>query len=377
MILLAPDKFKGTASASAVSAVLARELKAVDPVAQVVEMPIADGGEGTVDLVLSAGATAVDVEVRGPMGAQVTATYARLGHTAVIELASAAGIGQLDTQPDVTTALGASTYGVGELIRHAIDHGSKRVILGLGGSATTDGGAGMASALGAEIETAEGFEVPPGGAGLSEVALVNLAAMTNKLEGTEILMASDVDSPLSGPDGAARVYGPQKGADQATVRTLERGLENWADRIAAVTGQDMRLSPGSGAAGGAGYPLLTVPGVALQSGVEVLLDLVSFERKLDDAELVVVGEGSLDQQSLRGKGPIGVARLARSNGTRVVAFVGRNQLNHDEVERAGIDRVYALTDIEPDPELCITKVDQLLPKLARRFAAAETTGAVL
>lgn len=371
MIIVAPDKFKGSVSAPHLAAVVAAALRNADPSRDVVELPIADGGDGTVDFACRTGMTRVEMLVEGPLGQRVRADYARRGRTAVVEMAAAAGLELLPGGPDRLTAAVASTFGVGQLVAAAIDAGADRVVLGLGGSATTDGGAGMAQALGASVRDLAGRDIGRGGQALSEVCSLDLDPMRRNLAGVDVTLATDVDNPLVGPEGAAAVYGPQKGADADTVGQLDRNLTRWAALLEEETGVDVASLSGAGAAGGAGAPLVASGCAQMRSGIDVLLDSVGFEALVSSAELVVVGEGSLDAQSLRGKGPVGVARRARASGAVVVAVVGTCKLSAEQLQVAGIDRVYTMTDVEPDVSICIRRPDPILRTLAWRMAAFE------
>jgi len=254
LIVVAPDKFKGSLTAAEAAAALARGLRRQLPEARVVEHPIADGGEGSLGVVLAHGFQQVRCRVQGPTGRPVEATYALDGDDAFVEMAAAAGLGLLPGgRPDDRTARSASTYGVGELIRDALDRGARRIVLAVGGSATTDGGAGMAAALGARFWTSSGPSRPEGGAGLLAVERVDLDSMDPRLAEATVVVACDVDNPLTGPSGAAAVYGPQKGATAESVALLDRALGHWADLVAAATGRDLRRLPGAGAAGGLGF----------------------------------------------------------------------------------------------------------------------------
>ena len=371
MILVSPDKFKGSLSAAEVASIVGSRLRALYPGQLVVEVPIADGGEGTVPIALQAGMEPVEVGVLGPIGGTVFATYARRDSVAVIEAAQAAGVGLLTTDPSSYTAGSSSTYGVGQLIDHAIQHGATEIVLGLGGSATTDGGAGLASALGARITSASGGDVPPGGVGLEMVREADLSALRDRFDGVRVVLATDVQNPLTGPKGAARVYGPQKGASPDLVSRLDRNLRHWADLLERSTGTKVRNVAGAGAAGGTGLPLLAAGVATTESGAEYLLELGGFTEMVGIADLVVVGEGSLDSQSLNGKAPIVAATLAQAEGARVVAVVARNGLTSAQLRSAPIDRVYAMTDVEPDVQTCISQPQQILSLLASTLADAE------
>jgi glycerate 2-kinase len=365
LVVLAPDKFKGSLTAGEVAGALARGLRRALPSVRVREHPIADGGEGTVEMVLAHGFAPVSREVRGPLGGPVTATYALRGDTAVVEMAAAAGLDLLPAAPDDVTARTATTHGVGELIADALDRGARRIVLAVGGSATTDGGAGMVTALGARPLP----PAPPGGAGLPAVERLDLAGLDPRLAGTTVLVACDVDNPLTGEHGAAAVYGPQKGAGPDTVVQLDRALAHWADVVAAATGRDLRHLPGAGAAGGLGFGAAAVLGAQVVSGAEYLLGLSDLAGAVAGADLVVVGEGSLDEQSLHGKGPIGVAAVAARAGVPVVAVAGRCTADPRRVREAGIDAVYPLSELEPDAGRSMREAAALLETVAQRIAA--------
>ena len=376
-IVVAPDKFKGSLPATQVAAAIAAGLHAGRPGAEVVTIPVADGGEGTVDAAVAAGYERVPVTAAGPAGDPVRASYARRGEVAVVELAGVCGLARL---PGGRPApLTASSFGAGEVLRAALEAGARRIILGVGGSASTDGGAGLLQALGARVLDTSGEPVRPGGAGLREVAALDLTGLHRALYPADIILAADVDNPLTGPDGAAEVYGPQKGASPAEVAALDAGLRRWAAVVAAAVGRDWSETPGAGAAGGVGFAALAVLGATRRPGIELVLDLAGFETALDGADLVITGEGSLDAQSLAGKTPVGVARAAARRGIAVVAVAGRSTLREAELAAAGIAAVYPLTDLEPDLERCRAEADRLLRRtgqmIARDRLAEVATGA--
>ncbi|WNV76872.1 glycerate kinase [Geodermatophilus sp. DSM 44513] len=362
-VLVAPDKFKGSLTATEVAEAVARGLTGARPDVEVVRLPVADGGDGTLAAALAAGYEAVPVTATGPTGEPVQTAYARLGDVAVVEMADVSGLGRLPggrKQPRTATS-----RGTGELVAAALAAGARRVVLGIGGSATTDGGAGLLQALGAQLLDADGAPIGPGGAGLERLARVDVGGVAAALDGAEVVVACDVDNPLTGPAGAAAVYGPQKGAGPDDVAYLDGCLARLADAVAGATGRDVRDEPGAGAAGGVGFAALAVLGAQLRPGIDLLLDLLGFDRLVAGADLVVVGEGSLDGQSLRGKAPVGVARRARAAGvTAVVAVCGRRDLADDALRSAGIDAAHALTDLEPDPERCMAQAAPLLERLA-------------
>jgi glycerate kinase len=376
-IVVAPDKFKGSLPATQVAAAIAAGLHAGRPGAEVVTIPVADGGEGTVDAAVAAGFERVPVTAAGPAGDPVRASYARRGEVAVVELAGVCGQARL---PGGRPApLTASSFGAGEVLRAALEAGAQRIILGVGGSASTDGGAGLLQALGARVLDTCGEPVRPGGAGLREVAALDLTGLHRAQYPADIILAADVDNPLTGPDGAAKVYGPQKGASPAEVAALDAGLRRWAAVVAAAVGRDWSRTPGAGAAGGVGFAALAVLGATRRPGIELVLDLAGFETALDGADLVITGEGSLDAQSLAGKTPVGVARAAARRGIAVVAVAGRSTLREAELAAAGIAAVYPLTDLEPDLERCRAEADRLLRRtgqmIARDRLAEAATGA--
>ena len=365
-VVVAPDKFKGSLSAPEVAAHLALGLTRAAPGTEVVQVPVADGGDGTLDAAVSAGYRRVPVSAQGPTGEPVQTAYAERGGTAVVEMADVSGLRRLPGgRPAARTA---SSSGTGEVVRAALDAGCRRIVLGIGGSASTDGGAGLVQALGARLRDAGGREVGRGGAALAAVAALDLSGLHPALREAEVVVASDVDNPLLGPRGAAAVYGPQKGASPEDVAELDAALACWARAVHAATGVDAADRPGAGAAGGVGFAALAVLGATLQPGIELVLDLVGFRAALPGADLVVTGEGSLDEQTLHGKAPAGVAAAARAAGVPVVAVAGRSLVTLEDLAPTGIRAVYALTDIEPDPARCMSEAGPLLERLAVRVA---------
>jgi glycerate kinase len=370
-VVVAADKFKGSLTAAEVADRVAAGLARGGFAGEIVSQPVADGGDGTVAAAVSAGFRRVELAVTGPAGTPVTAAYALRGDVAVIEAAQACGLTLLP--PGSLAPLTATSLGVGELIVAARQAGATRIVLGVGGVATTDGGAGLVQALGARLTDESGRELPPGGAALARLAEIDLAGLPDR-SGVEFLLASDVDNPLLGPSGAAAVYGPQKGASPRDVPVLEAGLRRWADIAEAVTGSagsPARDVPGAGAAGGLGFAALLFLGARMRPGIELLLELASFGSLLDGARLVITGEGSLDSQTLHGKAPVGVARAAAAHDPAipVVAVAGRCTLTGDELRAAGIARSYALAELEPDLSRSIAQAGPLVERLAERIAA--------
>lgn len=361
-VLLAPDKFKGSLPADGVAAAVAHGMRRVLPDAVLECLPVADGGDGTLDAALSAGFERVPVTVAGPTGERVATAYARRGATAVVEMADACGLQRLPG--GVLAPLTASSRGLGEVMAAALDAGCRELVVGIGGSASTDGGAGLLAALGAAPVTA----LSGGGSGVADVRDLALDGLHPALAEARVVVACDVDNPLTGPDGAAHVYAPQKGATAADVVALDAHLERWADVVARTTGSDHRDRPGAGAAGGVGFALLAVVGAELRPGIDLMLDLLGFSERVRGADLVVTGEGSLDAQSLRGKAPVGVATAAGRAGVPVVAVCGRRLLSDADLAGAGIAAAYALTDVEPDVATCLREPARLLADLGERIA---------
>jgi glycerate kinase len=343
-VLVAPDKFKGSLGAAAVSEAIARAVARTWPTADIVLRPIADGGEGTVELALRHGYDPVTVEVAGPLGSTAIVTLAIRGEDAVVEVASAAGPALLGEAPTPETATRASTVGVGQLILAALDHGARRILVGAGGSCSTDGGAGAVVALGGRILDAGRAPVAPGGGGLAAAAVLDLSGLDPRALAAEIVIACDVEGVLLGRSGAAAVFGPQKGADPAAVRSLDRALGTWADLVRSCTGRDDRDEPGAGAAGGLAFGLTSVLGATMTPGADALLRLSHFDDALTGCDLVIVGEGSLDSQSLMGKGPIAIARRARARGIPVIAVVGRSLVSESDVREIGLAAVVAVAE---------------------------------
>ncbi|NEC89868.1 glycerate kinase [Streptomyces sp. SID12501] len=366
-MLIAADKFKGSLTAVEVAERVTAGLRRAAPGVEVESLPVADGGDGTVDAAVAAGFERREVRVAGPLGHEVTAAFALRGDTAVVEMAEASGLQRLPA--GVFAPLTASTYGSGELLRAALDAGARTIVFGVGGSATTDGGAGMLSALGARFLDADGESVPPGGGGLDGLASADLSGLDTRLADVDFVLASDVDNPLTGPKGAPAVYGPQKGASPDDVAALDEALAHYAKILETALGAKAAgyaTAPGAGAAGGIGYGALVL-GARFRPGIEVMLDVLGFASALDRATLVITGEGSLDEQTLHGKAPAGVAAAARAEGREVVAVCGRLALRPEALGRAGIRRAYPLTEIEPDLAKCISDAGPLLERVAENI----------
>lgn len=314
------DSFKGTVSSREICAIAQQVIPRHFPACEVVCIPVADGGEGTVDCFVQAmGAQRVGVTVTNALGEKSAAAYARLGELAIIEMAAAAGLPQVGALRCPGTA---TTYGVGELIAHAVDSGCRKILLGLGGSATNDGGCGCAAALGVGFLDADGQSFVPVGDTLGRIARIDTAEAAALLRSVEITVMCDVTNPLYGPTGAAYVFAPQKGADAEKVKSLDAGLRHFGDVIRSQYGLDVGAMPGAGAAGGMGAGCVALLGGTIQSGIDAVLDVTGFDRQLEGADLVITGEGRIDSQSADGKVVSGVARRTRAKGVPLIAIAG-------------------------------------------------------
>ena len=314
------DSFKGTVSSREICEIAQRVIPRHFPACEVVCIPVADGGEGTVDCFVQAmGAQRVGVTVTNALGEKSAAAYARLGELAIIEMAAAAGLPQVGALRCPGTA---TTYGVGELIAHAVDSGCRKILLGLGGSATNDGGCGCAAALGIRFYDADGQSFVPVGDTLGRIARIDTAEAEALLRSVEITVMCDVTNPLYGPTGAAYVFAPQKGADAEKVKSLDAGLRHFGDVIRSQYGLDVSAMPGAGAAGGMGAGCVALLGGTIQSGIDAVLDVTGFDRQLEGADLVITGEGRIDSQSADGKVVSGVARRTRAKGVPLIAIAG-------------------------------------------------------
>lgn len=335
-IVVAPDKFKGSMTARAAGDAMARGLRRAFTAAQIDVVPVADGGDGTAEVLVDAlGGKLETIDVQGPDGATVRASFGLLpGDRAVIELARASGLELIASGKN--DPLTASTYGTGQLIAAAIDEGAKSIILGIGGSATNDGGAGALAALGAIFSDAAGKALALGGAALAALSTLDAAPLATRLRGISIDIASDVANPLCGANGASAVYGPQKGADPHDVRRLDGALAHFADVVERSIGARIRDVPGAGAAGGAGFGFMALAGARLRPGADLVLEALAFERRVEGADLIVTGEGRLDRQTLAGKAPYAVAQAGRRRGIPVVAIVGSLGCAADVFEELGL-----------------------------------------
>ena len=340
--VLVPDSFKGTLSSVEVCAIMEDEIKIRFPSAQVVSIPVADGGEGSVDCFLKAlGGERITVTVNGPFFEPHECFYGRLpdGVTAVIEMAACAGLPLAEGRLNPMTA---TTFGVGELILHAAKSGAKRIVVGLGGSATNDGGCGAAAAAGVKFFDENGAEFVPTGGSLTSISRIDASGVNQALQGVEIVTMCDIDNPMYGKTGAAYVFGPQKGATTEGVELLDNNLRHLACKINYCLGLQLDNLPGSGAAGAMGAGMVAFFGSRLQMGIETVLDTVHFEELSAGADMVFTGEGRMDEQSLRGKVVIGVARRGRQLGVPVVAVVGGISDNIDAAYAEGVSAVFSI-----------------------------------
>lgn len=370
-VVLVPDSFKGTLSSAQVCAAMAAGVRAVFPAVEIVSVPVADGGEGSVDAFLAAlGGEKVSLRVTGPEGAPLDSFYGLLPDgTAVVEMAAAAGLPQVlgEKDPEKTT-----TYGVGELLRHAAHNGARRAVMCLGGSATNDGGCGAAAACGVRFLNGAGEAYVPVGGTLKDIAAVDLSALDEAVRALPMTTMCDIDNPLCGPSGAAAVFGPQKGADAAMVARLDAGLAHLAEIVQRDLGADVRDLPGAGAAGGMGAGMAAFFGSALRPGIETVLDTVGFDALVQGADLILTGEGKLDGQSLRGKVVSGVAR--RAGDVPVAAVVGDVGDGIEAVYDLGVTAVFSINRVavpyqqarlRAERDLTATVTDMM--RLARAF----------
>jgi glycerate kinase len=376
-VLVSPDKFKGTLTAPQAASALAAGVRRVLPDAEIRVLPVADGGEGTVDAVLAAGGVRHTAAVSDPLGRPTTVDWAEVDGRAVIELAAASGLHHVcrgsRVRPDDATAVSADTYGTGEVIRQALDTGLGEVVLGLGGSASTDGGTGILRALGARFLDSAGETLPPGGGPLERLASVDLSGLDGRL--VALTLCCDVRSPLLGPAGAAAVFAPQKGASAATVATLERGLTRLAAVLGAATGRDAAAVDWGGAAGGCAGGLFAALDATFAPGFDLLAELIGLEEHLAWADLVLVGEGSLDGQSLAGKAPVALAARATRRGVPVVAVAGQVDVDPGALREVGILAAVGAVEVAGSTAVALADPARWAQAAAERVVAAHRQGA--
>jgi glycerate kinase len=374
-VLVAPDKFRGTATAAEVARAIAEGWRRVRPLDEVDELPLADGGEGTLDALVDAlGGRRRSATVSGPLGEPVRAEFglvdAAEGRTAVVEMARASGLGLVP--PDRRDPKASTTRGTGELILAACSQEPPptTVIVCIGGSATNDGGGGMAQALGVRLLDAEGRELGPGGAALAALSRIDAGALEGRVRGVRFVVATDVDNPLVGPAGASAVYGPQKGASPEDVAVLDAALAHFADAVRRDLGVDVRDRPGAGAAGGLGAGLMAFLGAEARSGVEVVMEAAGFAERLSQAELVITGEGKLDRQSLHGKVPAGVLAAARRAGTPAAVVCGQAEVRLDGVPVVSLVEAVGAARAFGDAQAALRDVAEDLARSAGRLVGA-------
>ncbi|PNH88878.1 glycerate kinase [Vibrio diazotrophicus] len=368
-IVIAPDSFKESLSAMEVATVIEQGFKQVFPHADYVKVPMADGGEGTVQsLVDATGGRIIACQVTNPLGQPVEGFYGLLGDgdTAVIEMAAASGlhlVPQASRNPLCTTS-----YGTGELILAALNHNVKRIIVGLGGSATNDAGLGMLQALGVQCLDAQGLALPAGGSSLNKLATIDLSTLDTRLQQVELLVACDVDNPLCGPHGASAVFGPQKGATPEIVETLDQALKHFADVVKKDLNKDILSLSGGGAAGGMGATLVGVLNAELQPGVDIVIEAIKLDSLVQDADLVITGEGRIDSQTIHGKTPIGVARTAKRYGRKVIAIAGCFTPDYGVVHDHGLDAVFAIVNRSVDLDTALQEAELNLLQTSSNIA---------
>lgn len=350
-VVLAPDSFKGSLSARELCRVWKEGILSACPETEVVELPLADGGEGTVEaLVQATGGECREREVRDPLGRRVRAAYGVLGdgETAVVEMAQASGLTRL--APDERNPLIADSFGTGELIRAALDDGIRRIIIGLGGSATNDGGAGALRALGVRFLDVAGEELPSGGESLLRLERIDLSGLAEGVRETSFVLATDVTNPLCGPTGASAVFGPQKGADPEMVKQLDGALARYREVLRRTVGLDIGDLPGSGAAGGAGAGFMAVLGAERRAGIELVLEAIEFDTHIQGADWIITGEGKLDAQTGSGKAVAGVSRAAAGRHIPVIALCGSVELEGREVAELGLTAAFSIVPGPCSPE---------------------------
>jgi len=360
-IIIAPQAFKGSLKAPEAAQAMAEGVKSVINDVEIVLLPLADGGEGTVKAMVEATKGKLSVtEVHGPLGEMVNATWGILGDrkTAVIEMAAASGLNLVPRHS--LDAMSASTYGTGELIQAALEAGYHRIIIGLGDSATSDGGAGMAQALGIKLLDVQKRPIPPGGEGLSHLEHIDVTRLHPLIKESTIICACDVTNPLYGKEGAAYVYGPQKGATPEMVRQLDVGLRKFAEIIKRDMGKDISNIPGGGAAGGLAAGLLAFLDASLQSGIDIVCDSIDFDKHLVGTDLVLTGEGRIDRQTPRGKTISGIAVRAKKASVPVIAFAGELGEGYQELYNIGIEKAVSIVPDSMEQEEAMVNAARLL-----------------
>jgi len=367
-IVVAPDSFKGSLTAIEVSDAIEKGIREVFPEAEIIKIPMADGGDGTVQCLVNAtGGKILEEKVIGPLGNEVWAFYGILGDrkTAIVEMAAASGltlVPENKRDPLITT-----TYGTGQLIKAALNQGCRKMIIGIGGSATNDGGAGMVQALGTKLLDKDGEEIGFGGGELKKIVKIDISCMDKRLSDIKVLAASDVNNPLCGPQGASRIYGPQKGATPEIIEELDESLAYFAELIKRDLHKDIKEIPGAGAAGGLGASLMAFLNAELRPGIEIMIEAVKLEQAIKDADLVITGEGKIDSQTIYGKAPIGVAKIAKKYNVPVVAVAAIIEEDSRIFQSYGIDTLIKVS--EPPMRLSEIKTKKiwLIKKSIKQF----------
>ena len=368
-IVIAPDSFKGSLTATEAADAIEIGFRAVYPDAEYVKVPMADGGEGTVQsLVDATSGTIINQSVIGPMGDMVPGFFGILGcsRTAVVEMAAASGIHLV--KPEERNIYLASSFGTGQLINAALDHGCDKLIIGLGGSATNDGGMGMMKALGAQFLGQGGAPLAPDVCALLQLAKIDLQYLDPRLSKTEIVVACDVNNPLCGENGSSRIFGPQKGATEDDIVVLDKALARYGDVLAINTGRNIAAKPGAGAAGGMGAALIGLIDAVVKPGVDLVIEIVDLAKSLVDTNLVITGEGRIDSQTIHGKTPIGVAKIAKSHNLPVICIAGSVEDGADIIHQMGIDEIYSVIEGDYDLTEALIGAGHKLTQAAQKIA---------
>lgn len=369
-VVIAPDSFKESLPASVAADRIEAGFREVFPTADYVKLPIADGGEGTVEAMVAATeGRLVALRVRGPLGEETEAFYGITGDgkTAVIEMAVASGLALVPLES--RNPLKTTSFGTGELILHALDAGLREFIIGIGGSATNDAGAGMLQAMGARFLDQHDREIPSGGGGLALLERIDCSRLDPRLRDSRFLVACDVDNPLIGPKGASTVFGPQKGADPEMVKELDANLGRFAERVAADLGKQVAEAPGGGAAGGMGAALLAFLDAELRPGIQIIMEAVGLEQALAGADLVITGEGKIDAQSIHGKAPLGVARAASRQGIPAVGIAGTLGPGWEQLQAYGMTALFSMVPGPCTLSEALAAAEENLQSTARNVAA--------
>ena len=368
-IVIAPDSFKGSLTATEAADAIEIGFRAVYPDAEYVKVPMADGGEGTVQsLVDSTCGTIINQSVIGPMGDMVSGFFGILGdsRTAVVEMDAPSGIHLV--KPEERNIYLASSFGTGQLINAALDHGCDKLIIGLGGSATNDGGMGMMKALGGQFLDQSSAPLAPDVGALSQLARIDWQHLNPRLGKTEIFVAWDVDNPLCGENGAARVFGPQKGATEEDIAVLDQALARYGDVLSNNTGRNIAVEPGAGAAGGMGAALIGLIDAVVKPGVDLVIGIVELAKSIVDADLVITGEGRIDSQTIHGKTPVGVAKIAKSHNLPVICIAGSVEDDADIIHQLGIDEIYSVIEGDYDLTEVLIEAGHKLTQAAQKIA---------